>query len=171
MSKKATEVGTGRNTESFDPQSTLVRPDVRVVVGNPTQPKYNKPLKHDDVVVVPELFGNEDDWTLYYQLIDELTTVQQEQNQRQAEPSKSNDGNNNTNNNSTDFISWHEGSHLICKSPQESKTFQMIVQKLCDYFNIDIQSAGTRFNWYKDSQDWKVREEVLAAAVLSLCFS
>jgi hypothetical protein len=146
MTKKAAERGVGRNTESFDPRSTLVRPDVRVQIGNPTRAKYSNVLKHDDVVVVPELFGNEDDWTLYYKLIDELTEIQ---NNNERRPSGSSS--------SGEFIPWHEGSHLICKEPKESKTFQMIVQRLCEYFNIDPTTAGTRFNWYKDSQDWKVR--------------
>ena len=139
MTQKATSRGTGRNTESFDPTSTLVRPDVRVLVGNPASTALNKTLKHDDVVVVPELFGAEDDWSLYYQLVEELTELQNQQIK------------------GSEFISWHEGSHLICKEPKESPTFQMILKRLCDYFDIDASSAGTRFNWYKDSQDWKVR--------------
>lgn len=46
--------GGGRNTASFDPSSTLVRPDMRVLVG-PNRPVLDRPLKHDDVVVVPEV--------------------------------------------------------------------------------------------------------------------
>ncbi|KAG7342962.1 hypothetical protein IV203_020907 [Nitzschia inconspicua] len=137
MTQKATKRGNGRNTESFDPRSTLVRPDVRVLVGNPQHDKFRKPLKHDDVVVVPELFGPEDDWSLYYQLVKELTDLQSSQVK------------------GSEFISWHEGSHLICKEPKQSPTFQKILKRLCDYFDIDASSAGTRFNWYKDSQDWK----------------
>jgi len=26
---------------------------------------------------------------------------------------------------------------------------------MCDYFKIDPKNAGTRFNWYRDSSDWK----------------
>jgi hypothetical protein len=139
MTQKATKRGNGRNTESFDPTSTLVRPDVRVLVGNPQHDKFGKTLKHDDVVVVPELFGAEDDWSLYYKLVEELTALQESHVK------------------GSEFISWHEGSHLICKEPKESPTFQRILKRLCDYFDIDASSAGTRFNWYKDSQDWKVR--------------
>jgi hypothetical protein len=32
-------------------------------------------------------------------------------------------------------------------------TFNMIVDRIRDYFNIDIKA--TRFNWYKDSLHWK----------------
>jgi len=49
--KMAKTRGGGRNTESFDPKSTLVRPDMRILVG-PNRPVYGKKLKHDDVVVV-----------------------------------------------------------------------------------------------------------------------
>lgn len=138
ITKKASSRGAGRNTESFDPASTLVRPDVRVSVGNPHLEKYNKPLKHDDVVIVPELFGPEDNWETYYQLVKELTELQKQESKK---------------NNGSEFISWHEGAHLICKAPQESPKFKEIVAKLCAYFNIDDSSAGTRFNWYvgKDS--------------------
>jgi hypothetical protein len=139
MTQKATKRGNGRNTESFDPNSTLIRPDIRVLVGNPSHSKFQETLTHDDVVIVPEMFGPQHDWTLYYRLVEELTQLQQDQVK------------------GSEFISWHEGTHLICKEPQQSKTFQMILQRLCDYFDMDATSVGTRFNWYKDSQDWKVR--------------
>eukprot|EP00978_Attheya_sp_CCMP212_P025748 scaffold83395_cov51-Attheya_sp.AAC.3 len=32
--------------------------------------------------------------------------------------------------------------------------FQLI-DRLCEYFKIEKKSRGTRFNWYKDSFDWK----------------
>lgn len=54
----------GRNTESFDPCSTLVRPDMRVLIGNPGR-LLTKRLKHDDIVIVPHFFCPEDDWTMY----------------------------------------------------------------------------------------------------------
>ena len=66
--RRITKKKAGRNTESFDPSSTLVRPDLRVWVGNPSKRAFDKPLKHDDVVIVPELFGDEDDWDTYYKV-------------------------------------------------------------------------------------------------------
>lgn len=92
ITKKASSRGAGRNTESFDPASTLVRPDLRIQLGSNRISKYNKPLKHDDVVIVPELFGAEDDWTMYYQLVKEMRDIQAEGNVKGAE-----------------WISWHEG--------------------------------------------------------------
>ena len=136
--RRMTKKSAGRNTTSFDPESTLVRPALRVQIGSPSAKTYNRfPLKHDDVVIVPELFGPEDDWKLYYKLVEEMTDLQQ-QNVRGSE-----------------WLSWHEGAHLVAKNPSGSKTFQEIIDKLCDYFQIEQKSIGTRFNWYKDSSDWK----------------
>ena len=103
---------------------------------------YNKPLKHDDVVMVPELFGDEDNWDTYYKLVQEVRDLQ-----KQASSSKGN---------KSDWIPWHEGAHLIAKDVTGSKTYAQIIEKLCTYFHIDTsKDVGTRFNWYRDSSDWK----------------
>jgi hypothetical protein len=128
--------GGGMNTESFDPSTTLVRPEMRVIVG-PNREVYGKPLKHDDVVIVPEFFCKEDDWDLYYKLVEEIRQLQDEGKK------------------GTEWISWHEGCHLIVKDPAPSPTFQMIQDKIAKYFEIPNKSIGTRFNWYRDSSDWK----------------
>lgn len=135
----------GHNTESFDPNSTLVRPDMRIVVG-PNRESYfegkengtrKQPLKHDDVVIVPEFFCNEDDLAIYYKLIEEMRGSQ-EKGLKNSE-----------------WISWHEGAHLISKGPTGSKTYREIQEKISRYFGINNKSVGTRFNWYRDSSDWK----------------
>lgn len=93
ITKKASGRGNGRNTESFDPASTLVRPDLRIHIGSNRINKYNKPLKHDDVVIVPEMFGEEENWDLYYKLVQEMRDFQ----------------NSNDDNKNSEWISWHEG--------------------------------------------------------------
>jgi len=93
ITKKASGRGNGRNTESFDPASTLVRPDLRIHIGSNKIAKYNKPLKHDDVVIVPELFGEEENWDMYYKLVHEMREFQ----------------NSNDDNKGSEWISWHEG--------------------------------------------------------------
>jgi len=128
--------GGGMNTESFDPATTLVRPEMRVIVG-PNRPAYGRKLKHDDVVIVPEFFCAEDDNTLYYKLVEEIRGLQEEGKQ------------------GTEWISWHEGAHLIVKDPSASPTFQMIQEKIAAYFDIERKSVGTRFNWYTDTSDFK----------------
>lgn len=137
ITRKASTRGNGRNTESFDPASTLVRPDLRVHVGSNRSSSFNRPLKHDDVVIVPELFGAHDDWSLYYKLVEEMRDLQQSGAK------------------GSEWISWHEGAHLISKNPKGSKTFNRVIDRLCEYFHIRKESIGTRFNWYKDSSDWK----------------
>ena len=132
--------GGGRNTESFDPRSTLVRPSMRIVVG-PNKPVYDKPLKHDDVVIVPEFFCKEDDWALYYKLVEEMREVQN----AESNPDKK----------GSEWISWHEGAHLISKNPKGSSTYNEIQAKISKYFEIENDKVGTRFNWYRDSSDWK----------------
>ena len=133
--------GGGRNTESFDPRSTLVRPAMRVMVG-PNREVFDMKLKHDDVVIVPEFFCKEDDWSLYYKLVEELREVQamtSEQSEAKG----------------AEWISWHEGAHLISKNPTGSKTYNEIQAKISKYFDINNDKVGTRFNWYRDSSDWK----------------
>lgn len=137
ITKTAQRNGNGRNTESFDPASTLVRPAMRVMVGSNSDTKFSKPLKHDDVVIIPELFGPESNWDIYYKLVSEMRTLQA------------------NNVKGSEWQSWHEGAHLISKNPVGSETFEMVIDKLCEYFSIRRKSVGTRFNWYRDSSDWK----------------
>lgn len=128
--------GQGRNTESFDPKSTLVRPDMRILVSSKSG-LGSRLLRHDDVLMVPNFFCEEDDWTIYNQLVREMRECQS-QGLAQSE-----------------WISWHEGAHLISKNPTGSPTFQKIVKAMREYYHINNDSAGTRFNWYNDADDWK----------------
>eukprot|EP01033_Poteriospumella_lacustris_P016480 gene16480-11785_t len=128
--------GVGRNTESFDPKSTLVRPDMRILVGT----RESKPtqLKHDDVLIVPDFFCPANNWDIYNTLVHEMRDLQK----------KGEKG--------SEWISWHEGAHLISKNPTSSPTFQKILSDVAQYFSVaDLTSIGTRFNWYRDSNDWK----------------
>lgn len=113
-----------------------MRPDLRVLVGR-NQEEYGKPLKHDDIVMVPDFFCDEDDWSLYYKLIEEM----------REEQSKGVQG--------AEWTSWAEGAHLISQNPTNSPSFQKIQDKISKYFGIPQKSVGTRFNWYRDSTDWK----------------
>lgn len=141
ITQKAQRRGHGRNTESFDPASTLVRPDLRIHVGSNRTKTFHRVLKHDDVVIVPELFGAEDDWDTYYRLIEEMREIQSKENGDKKK--------------SAEWVSWAEGAHLLTKNPEGSPTFNKIIDRLCEYFNIQRRSVGTRFNWYRDSADWK----------------
>jgi len=135
-------VATGRNTESFDPRSTLVRPSMRVIVASKDKP-YAKPLRHDDVVIVPEYFCAEDDWAMYYALIAEMRAAQA------AAPRGGARGP------GPEWLSWHEGAHLISKNPTGSPTYARVQKAMGDFFGLRPESRGTRFNWYNDPSDWK----------------
>ena len=126
----------GRNTESFDPSSTFVRPGMRVIVGD-NLPAYPKPVKHDDVIVVPDFGCPKDDWSMYYKLVEEMRALQDKGQ------------------NKSEWIPWHEGCHLISQNPKNCPTYESLLKKMCAYFKIDPAKAGTRFNWYRDSSDWK----------------
>lgn len=117
--------GGGRNTESFDPKSTLVRPEMRILIG-PNREQLDRKIKHDDVVIVPEFFCKEDDWSIYYKLVKEM---------REAQASGLN---------KSEWISWHEGAHLISMNPTGSPTFNAIQEKISKYFGINNAKVGTR---------------------------
>eukprot|EP00039_Didymoeca_costata_P020510 m.341523 g.341523 ORF g.341523 m.341523 type:complete len:420 (+) comp20168_c0_seq1:112-1371(+) len=134
---RQTSHGKGRNTESFDPESTFVRPSMRIIV----KPSPGKTLvgkvKHDDVLIIPELFCKEENWDLYYKLVSEMRDIQAKQERN------------------TEWIPWHEGCHLVTKNPDPSPTYNMVIRRIAEYFGIQLKSVGTRFNWYRDSSDWK----------------
>ena len=130
--------GGGRNTESFDPRDSIVRPDMRVIVEKPTTVMKHR-LKHDDVVIVPDFFCDADDWSIYYRLIEEMREIQD--NEGPKSDSK--------------WISWAEGAHLISKDPKGSKTFDELQRRIVEYLQIKEGTYSTRFNWYRDSTDWK----------------
>lgn len=109
---------------------------MRILVGNKAQKPAS--LKHDDVLVVPDFFCASNDWDIYNTLVHEMRDLQK----------KGEKG--------SEWISWHEGAHLISKNPTNSPTFQKILSMVADYFSIqDLTSMGTRFNWYRDANDWK----------------
>lgn len=127
----------GRNTHSFDPETTMVRPAMRVLVGPSCTTRYGKSLRHDDVVLVPEFFCKEDDVSLYCRFVAELRELQHAGVK------------------GSEWVSWHEGCHLISKSPEGSDLFRQVVDRAVDYFDILPETVVTRLNWYRDSADWK----------------
>mmetsp|Transcript_3620 Transcript_3620/g.4822 ORF Transcript_3620/g.4822 Transcript_3620/m.4822 type:complete len:442 (+) Transcript_3620:92-1417(+) len=143
--------GSGRNTESFDPVSTLVRPDMRIQIGSSKSRTYEKRMKHDDVIVVPEFFCAEKDWSMYYQLVKELRDIQKQEKENESMDT----GRDSRTKASAEWIPWHEGCHLVTKNPEKSETFKKILDRVAEYFSIKLGSHGTRFNWYRDSSDWK----------------
>jgi hypothetical protein len=122
--------------QAFDVQRLPKRPSMRVISVPPT-PAFEGIVRHDDVIVVPEFFCKEDDWSIYYQLISEMRDSQARQDRR------------------AEWIPWHEGAHLLSQNPEGSRTFHDIIDRCAKYFSISEGNRGTRFNWYRDGSDWK----------------
>jgi hypothetical protein len=123
----------GKNAESFDPKTTFCRPQMRVIVEE-NRDKYPSQLKSDDVIITPN-FESEDN--IYETLINEMKCLQDQE----VQDSK--------------YISWACGTHLLIKNPDESKTFQKIIKRICSYYDLDPTSISVRYNFYKDDVDWK----------------
>ena len=98
---------------------------MRVIVG-PNRETYGKPMKHDDIVVVPNFFCDNEDWTLYHQLIKEMREAQSQKEKR------------------SEWIGWHENCHIITKNPNGSETFKKILEKTSKYFETDFLPEATR---------------------------
>lgn len=101
-------------------------PDVKIKVG--LQEKYQE----NDIVLIPNLFCEENDNSIYEKLLSEIK-------------------------NPSVFKLWHGDTHLIADDKLNWKddcpTFNMIINKLKETFKMDVKA--TRFNWYKDTGDWK----------------
>jgi len=124
------------NTSCETVTSWPARPSMRVITV-PTSIRYAEPVKHDDIIIVPEFFCAEDDWDTYYALIKEMRQSQAN-GDRKAE-----------------WISWHEGAHLLSQNPAGSPTYNKVLERMCQYFKAAEGNRGTRFNWYRDGSDWK----------------
>lgn len=137
----------GRNTESFQP--SFDPPAARFVVRHKRyDPSHasNPVMSVRDIVYTPDLFCYEDDDAIYHDLLREL---------RAATTSSSSEKNNSL------FVTWHGDSHLIAddkkqggKWKQASPTFQAVIAKMENHFK-GFHILATRFNWYRDTTDWK----------------
>lgn len=52
---------------------------------------------------------------------------------------------------------WHGDTHLIADDKkcwkEKCPLFSMVIEKIQNYFDMDIKA--TRFNWYRNSDEWK----------------
>ena len=130
-----------RNTVCFEPMTRPV--DMRIVYDMGTWiDKRTTQVSSRDVVFVPCLFADFQCGELYNKLVHEIEHCGIHPNEL--------------------LKLWHgndkiEGTHLIADDKTHWKdscpTFGMIVDRIADFFNMDIQA--TRFNWYKDTSQWK----------------
>ena len=67
----------------------------------------------------------QDDWSIYYDLIKEMREAQARR-ERQSE-----------------WLSWHEGCHLISKNPKGSKTYKKVLECLSGV-GMSVEAWGGR---------------------------
>ena len=124
-----------KNTETFEP--CYDTPDMTIKMGGSN--KYTKPIYSRDIILVPSLFEEEKKTygNIYQKLIEEIKNsgVQDERL----------------------WKLWHGDTHTIADDKEGWKRncplFNSILKKVQEYFNMEIKA--TRFNWYKDTNDWK----------------
>ncbi|KAG3118014.1 hypothetical protein PI124_g4368 [Phytophthora idaei] len=132
---------TKKNTESFVPMTKPVDLRITYDLGSKND-KFSTPLTSRDVVLVPNLFSDFKKGELYAKLMHELDNCGIPRDQL--------------------LKMWHgndkiDGTHLIVddRSTWKAKcpTFDLVTDRLKKFFTLDIKA--TRFNWYKDTSQWK----------------
>ena len=121
------------------------RPRLRVQFGHPTLKKYNRPLHHDDCVMVPSLFGKEDDMVNYYRLVEEITKLQQK---------------------GVENANWalsRDGNHMVCENASMAPTVRKIVSTICKYFHVKEESVLVKVDMFRDGGDNKTPEHDIIA--------
>jgi hypothetical protein len=125
-----------KNTESFEPNFNPADMRVQVEVAG-KEKRTRLSFQSKDVVVVPDLFGSQEDMTIYHQLLDEMDRCGIDSDKL--------------------WKLWHGDSHMIADDSMHFKercpTFLKVLDRIRDYFGMDIKA--TRFNLYRDDQDWK----------------
>ena len=124
-----------KNTESFEPSHKLADMNIRIAPSNISSYSYN--CSSSDITVANDLFCSINDKSIYESLLKEINQSKVDQNSL--------------------WKLWHGDTHLIADDhldwKEECPTFNMIIEKIKNYFNMDIKA--TRLNWYKDSSQWK----------------
>jgi len=123
-----------KNTECFDPMVDPV--DLRIVY-DLCKDNLSIAVTSRDVVIVPNLFSDFPVGDIYNRLVSEINECGIPENQL--------------------LKLWHGDTHLIAddhlKWKSKSPTFNMVIERIKKYFKMDIKA--TRFNLYKDTNQWK----------------
>jgi CCCH-type zinc finger len=123
-----------KNTESFEPMTRPV--DMRVVLDLGRE-KLTTPLSTRDVLLVPNIFADFAPGELYAKLENEILNCGIPESEL--------------------LKLWHGDSHFIADDhlpwKRQAPTFAMVVDRLRTFFSMDVKA--TRFNWYKDTAQWK----------------
>ena len=124
-----------KNTESFEPDHTP--PDLRVYVEDGIKEIYPRHYDERDVVLINNMFNDFKNQEIYDKLLQEIKTTGSEEEVWKL---------------------WHGDTHYIADDrrpgwKEKCPTFCMVVDRIAKYFEMDVKA--TRFNWYRDSSEWK----------------
>ena len=124
-----------KNTESFEPDHTP--PDLRVYVEDGKKDIYPRNYDERDVVLINNMFNDYESNQIYNMLLDEIKTTGSEEEVWKL---------------------WHGDTHYIADDrrpgwKEKCPTFCMVVDRVAKYFEMDVKA--TRFNWYRDANEWK----------------
>lgn len=112
-----------KNTETFKPSHKPS--DMRISAAFARGKPYTKEITSRDVIAVQGLFGEEDDLTIYEKLLEETKDCGIDHNAL--------------------WQLWHGDTHLIADDKTKWKdscpTFRMVLEKIQDYFNMNIQGT------------------------------
>ena len=121
-----------RNTEVFEPPKKPC--DLRVVIDT-SKDTLKTQLKESDLLYIPNLFPEHEPGEIFRMITEEISRFDVKKE-------------------------WHEASHEIADDragvnwKNECPTFQMAVDRIEQYFNMDIKA--TRLNFYRpNGKDWK----------------
>ena len=121
-----------KNTRSFKPDHRP--PDMRILTADGQLQKYPYQYTERDVLVINNMFN---DKTIYNKLLEEIKLTGEEKDIWKL---------------------WHGDNHMIADDrrhgwKEKCPTFNMIIEKVKDYFDMDVKA--TRFNWYRNTDEWK----------------
>jgi hypothetical protein len=125
-----------RNTENFEPCHKPA--DLNILIGKPNDELfYLDNYTANDIIIVPNFIKELNSNDTYNKLLNEIKESGVNENEL--------------------WKLWHGNNHLIADDhlpwKDKSPVFNRIIDQISKYFKMNIKS--TRFNWYKDSTDWK----------------
>lgn len=122
------------NTENFEPSH---EPCTMRVVIDLSSTRLSVKLAVRDVLCAPCIFNRPGDASFYDELVKEIQSCGVHEDRL--------------------LKSWHGDSHWIADDTTGWKkncpTFNEVVSRLKTFFSMDVKA--TRFNWYKDTSEWK----------------
>lgn len=128
-----------KNTESFTPSHKPCDLRIKFSDASTYSGYYPYSFQSNDAIVVHNLFQdlNSSPKNIYHTLLDEIKTVDK---------------------NDQIWKLWHGDTHLIADDhikgwKEKCPMLNEILHRLKVFFNIDVKA--TRFNYFRDDQDWK----------------